>query len=162
MSNYMSVVTTERMGKVKNVSEVLRVFHLLGFDETTAYCTDEVNICGYDCSLCDEKAIIVEKGSHKIVAVEVGFEVFMDINENFIDEEGFLDELNDPDPKKYDRLNPYEYLQEQLLDGEVMALIEVGNEKLRYSCADILVVSKKGIEFENSNHIISEKIKALS
>lgn len=47
-------------------------------------------------------------------------------------------------------------LQEQLLDGEIIAIVEAGSEKLRFVGACFVVITKKGIEWRNTGQMIEE------
>ena len=154
MANYEFAVASMRMAKVKNPEEVVKVFLSAGYEETYVDKNGYVFIGGYDNTIDDEIIVVINKETGKAVAVanyygsrdvETGEEI-EDIDE---------DRLNEPD-SAFKTQEIFEYLQDQLLDGEVMAIVEAGWEKLRSVGACFVVVTKKGIEWRNTTQMIEE------
>lgn len=152
MANYEFAVATKDTFKVKNPEEVVNVFQGLGFEETYQCNDGTIFIGGYDQTLGDDMVVYVDIKTGKAVAIDRGFEELFSVDSG--------DEVDNPkdfeDETKYKAMDSFEYLQEQLLDGEVAGIVEAGSEKLRFVGACLVVVTKKGIEWRNTSQMIEE------
>ena len=157
MANYEFAVATKDTFKVKNPEEVVNVFQGLGFEETYQCNDGTVFIGGYDQTLGDDMVVYVDIKTNKAVAIDRGFEELFSVDNG--------DEVDNPkdfeDESKYKAMDSFEYLQEQLLDGEVASIVEAGSEKLRFVGACFVVVTKKGIEWRNTSQMIDEISKNM-
>ena len=152
MANYEFAVATKNTFKVKNPDEVVNVFQGLGFEETYKDNDGTIFIGGYDQMLNDDMVVYVDIKTNKAVALDRGFEELfsVDSGDEIDNTEDFKDET------RYKAMDSFEYLQEQLLDGEVASIIEAGSEKLVFVGACFVVVTKKGIEWRNTTQMIDE------
>jgi hypothetical protein len=152
MANYEFAVASKDTFKVKNAEEVVNVFQGLGFEETYQCNDGTIFIGGYDQTLGDDMVVYVDVKTGKAVAIDRGFEELFSVDSG--------DEVDNPkdfeDETKYKAMDSFEYLQEQLLDGEVAGIVEAGSEKLRFVGACLVVVTKKGIEWRNTSQMIEE------
>lgn len=152
MANYEFAVATKNTFKVKNPEEVVNVFQGLGFEETYKDNDGTIFIGGYDQMLNDDMVVYVDIKANKAVAIDRGFEELLSVDSG--DE---VDNTEDfEDETKYKAMDSFEYLQEQLLDGEVASIVEAGSEKLVFVGACFVVVTKKGIEWRNTTQMIEE------
>ena len=152
MANYEFAVATKNTFKVKNPEEVVNVFQGLGFEETYECNDGTIFIGGYDQTLGDDMVVYVDAKTNKAVAIDRGFEELFSVDNG--------DEVDNPedfeDETKYKAMDSFDYLQEQLVDGEVASIVEAGSEKLRFVGACFVVVTKKGIEWRNTSQMIDE------
>lgn len=152
MANYEFAVATKDTFKVKNPEEVVNVFQGLGFEETYQCNDGTIFIGGYEQPLGDDMVVYVDVKTNKAVAIDRGFEELFSVDSG--------DEVDNPedfeDETKYKSMDAFDYLQEQLLDGEVAGIVEAGSEKLRFVGACLVVVTKKGIEWRNTSEMINE------
>ena len=152
MANYEFAVATKDTFKVKNPDEVVNVFQGLGFEETYQCNDGTIFIGGYDQTLGDDMVVYVDVKTNKAVAIDRGFEELFSVDSG--------DEVDNPkdfeDETKYKAMDSFDYLKEQLLDGEVAGIVEAGSEKLRFVGACLVVVTKKGIEWRNTSQMIEE------
>ena len=157
MANYEFAVATKNTFKVKNPEEVVNVFQGLGFEETYKDNDGTIFIGGYDQMLNDDMVVYVDIKTNKAVAIDRGFEELfsVDSGDEVDNTEDFEDET------KYKAMDSFEYLQEQLLDGEVASIVEAGSEKLVFVGACFVVVTKKGIEWRNTSQMIDEIAKEM-
>jgi hypothetical protein len=157
MANYEFAVATKDTFKVKNPEEVVSVFQYLGFEETYQHDDGTIFIGGYEQSLGDDSVVYIDVETGKAMAIDRGFErlFYIDSGKSVEDWEAFEDET------KYKSMDPFEYLQEQLLDGEVASIIEAGSEKLRFVGACLVVVTKKGIQWKTTYQMIDEIVKEM-
>ena len=157
MANYEFAVATKNTFKVKNPKEVVNVFQGLGFEKTYQCNDGTIFIGGYEQMLADDMVVYVDIKTNKAVALDRGFE------ELFSVESG--DEVDNPkdfeDETKYKAMDSFDYLQEQLLDGEVASIIEAGSEKLVFVGACFVVITKKGIEWRNTTQMIEEIVSNM-
>lgn len=157
MANYEFAVATKDTFKVKNPEEVVNVFQGLGFEETYQCNDGTVFIGGYDQTLGDDMVVYVDIKTNKAVAIDRGFEELFSVDNG--------DKVDNPkdfeDETKYKAMDSFDYLQEQLLDGEVASIVEAGSEKLRFVGACFVVVTKKGIEWRNTSQMIDEIAKEM-
>lgn len=157
MANYEFAVATKNTFKVKNPEEVVNVFQGLGFEETYQCDDGTVFIGGYEQPLGDDMVVYVDTKTNKAVAIDRGFEELFSVDSG--------DEVDNPedfeDETKYKSMDSFDYLQEQLLDGEVASIVEAGSEKLRFVGACFVVVTKKGIEWRNTSQMIDEIEKEM-
>ena len=134
--------------KTKDNKQVVKVFQNLGFEET--YETENgVFIGSYSQQMLDDSMHVIFDKDDDIVAV------YDDYTYENLDEE-IIDKLEDEDDKTYCVLSAEEYLQNMLLDGEVVIYKEVGNEKLRYNSAFGLVISKYEIKAFSLDKLIED------
>lgn len=149
MANYEYSVGANKYAKVKNVDEVFTVFGALGYDEV--YTQDNsVFIGSYSTNLNDDDEVIIDKETNRVVAVRQYYA------DRVCDLDGIeVDDVFD-DEDKYRVVSSMEYLQEQLEDDEIVAIVEAGAEKLRYVCAYVVVVSKEGIFWQSTNGFIED------
>lgn len=156
MANYVFAVASKNTFRVKNPEEVVNVFQRLGFEETYQCDDGSIFIGGYEQMLGD-MLVYIDTKTNKAVAVDLGFEELISVDSGEIvdNSEDFEDET------KYKAMDSFEYLQEQLLDGEVAGIVEAGSEKLRFVGACLVVVTKKGIEWRNTGQIINELAKEM-
>lgn len=156
MANYEFAVATKKTFKVKNPEEVVNVFQRLGFEKTYQCDDGSIFIGGYEQMLGD-MLVYIDTKTNKAVAIDIGFEELFSV-----DSGETVDNLEDfEDETKYKAMDSFEYLQEQLLDGEVAGIVEAGHEKLRFVGACLVVVTKKGIEWRNTGQIIDEIAKEM-
>ena len=152
MANYEFAVATKDTFKVKNPKEVVDVFQGLGFEETYRCDDGSIFIGGYEQPLGDDMLVYIDVKTNKAVAIDRGFEELFSVDTG--------DEIDNPedfeDETKYKAMDSFDYLQEQLLDGEVAGIVEAGSEKLRFVGACFVVVTKKGIEWRNTGQMIEE------
>ena len=157
MANYEFAVATKNAFKVKNAEEVVNVFQGLGFEETYKDNDGTIFIGGYDQMLNDDMVVYVDIKTNKAVAIDRGFEELLSVDSG--DE---VDNTEDfEDETKYKAMDSFEYLQEQLFDGEVASIVEAGSEKLVFVGACFVVVTKKGIEWRNTTQIIEEIVSNM-
>ena len=152
MANYNFAVATKHTFRVKNPEEVSNVFYDLGFEETCECNDGTIFIGGYGQTLSDDMVVYVDVKTGKAVAIDRGFEELFSVDSGAeVDNpEDFKDET------KYKAMDSFEYLQEQLLDGEVASIIEAGSKKLIFVGACFVVITKKGIEWRNTSQMIEE------
>jgi len=158
MANYEYAVATKDTFKVKNPEEVVNVFQGLGFEETYRCNDGTIFIGGYDQTLGDDMIVYIDVKTNKAVAIDrEGYDdlFYVDSGDEVDNPEDFEDET------KYKAMDSFDYLQEQLLDGEVASIVEAGSEKLRYVGAIFVVVTKKGIEWRNTSQMIDEMAKEM-
>ena len=157
MANYEFAVASKNTFKVKNPEEVVNVFQGLGFEETYQCNDGTIFIGGYDQPLGDDMVVYVDAKTNKAVAIDRGFEELFSVDNG--------DEVDNPedfeDETKYKPMDSFEYLQEQLLDGEVASIVEAGSENLRFVGACFVVITKKGIEWRNTSQMIDEISKNM-
>lgn len=79
-----------------------------------------------------------------------------DLDCNEVDDESIFD-----DESKYRIISSMQYLQEQLLDDEIVAITEAGAEKLRSVGACVVVISKEGIFWNSTYGFIDDTIKKI-
>ena len=159
MANYEFAVSSMRMAKVKNPEEVVKVFLSAGYEETYVDKNGYVFIGGYENTIDDEIIVVINKETGKAVAV-ANYYGYRDIENNEEIEDIDEDRLNEPD-SAFKSQEIFEYLQDQLLDGEAMAIVEAGWEKLRFVGACLVVVTNKGIEWRNTGEMINEIAKEM-
>ena len=159
MSNYEFAVASMRMAKVKNPEEVVKVFLSAGYEETYVDKNGYVFIGGYENTIDDEIIVVINKETNKAVAVANCYG-YLDVESGEEIEDIDEDRLNEPD-STFKTQEIFDYLQDQLLDGEVMAIVEAGSEKLRFVGACLVVITKKGIEWRNTGQMIEEIAKEM-
>ena len=156
MANYEFAVATKNTFRVKNPEEVVNVFQRLGFEETYQCDDGTIFIGGYEQMLGD-MLVYIDTKTNKVVAIDLGFEELISVDSG--------DEVDNPEAfeneTKYKSMDSFDYLQEQLLDGEVASIIEAGSEKLRFVGACFVVVTKKGIQWKTTNQMIDEIVKEM-
>ena len=160
MANYEFAVATMRKGKVKNPEEVANVFLAVGYEETYADKDGYVFIGGYDTSLSDENIVIINTETNKVVAVGDCYGDYRDVETGEEIEDIDEDRLNAPD-SIFKSQEIFDYLKEQLLDGEVIAIVEAGWEKLQSVGGTAVVISKEGIYWNSTYGFIEETIKKI-
>lgn len=156
MANYEFAVASNDYVKVKDVNEVASVFGVLGYDEVYTE-NNSVFIGSYDANLNDDDEVIINKETGKAVAVRKYYaNEVCDLDCNEVDDESIFD-----DETKYRTISSMEYLQEQLLDDEIVAITEAGAEKLRSVGACVVVISKEGIFWNSTNRFIDDTTKKI-
>ena len=159
--DYEFAVSSMRMAKVKNPEEVVKVFLSVGYEETYVDKNGYVFIGGYNNTIDDENIVVINKETGKVVAVTNSYgEYYRDVETGQEIEDIDEDRLSEPD-SAFEAQEIFEYLQDQLLDGEVMAIVEAGWEKLRYVGACLVVVTNKRIEWRNTGEMIDEIAKEM-
>ena len=134
--------------KTKDNKQVIEVFQNLGFEET--YETGNgVFIGSYNQQMLDDSMHVVLDKDDNVVATYDDYTF-----ENLDDE--VQNKLLDDNDKTYSVLTAEEYLQNMLLDGEVITYKEVGHEKLRYNSAFGLVISKYEIKAFSLDKLIED------
>lgn len=160
MANYEFAVASMRTGKVKNPEEVVNVFLAVGYEETYADKDGDVFIGGFDTPISDENIVIINSETNKVVAVADCYGDYRDVETGEEIEDIDEDRLNAPD-SIFKSQEIFDYLKEQLLDGEVIAIVEAGWEKLRSVGATAVVISKQGIYWNSTYGFIEETIEKL-
>lgn len=164
MANYEFAVTTQYSGKVKNPQEVVNVFQALGYEESYVQSNGDVFIGGYNNPLDDSQGVITPAliGEKRRVVVENYCDEYVDVETGeTLDSDIFDNEDGEFDHERFAYDTPFEYLQSQLLDGEVFALSEGGWEKLRSAGGTAVVVSKDSIDWNSTYGFIEETIKKI-
>ena len=132
MANF-KFVATSNMFKTKDNKQVENVFNKLGFEETYSN-ENGVFFGSYGEQMISDGMCVVFDKENNVVAV------YDDYTFDDLDDE-IREKLEDEDDT-YSTLDIYDYLQNMLLDGEVVLYTEIGNEKLRDVHAFGLVISK--------------------
>ena len=159
MANYEFAVSTQHSGKIKNPQEVVDVFQVLGYEESYISGDSEVFIGGYETPLDDSPIVFLSTETGKPVAVDRDGYIYNVENGEELDED---DEFyKDVDAGKYSSLDCMEYLQSQLLDGEVFALVEAGWEKLRSVGGTAVVISQDKIIWNSTYGFVEETIQKI-
>ena len=160
MANYEFAVSTQHSGKVKNPQEVVDVFQALGYEESYLPNNGEIFIGGYETPLDDSAIVFLDIESKKPIAVDRGdgYIISVETGEEITENDDFYENVDD---SKYESLDCMEYLQSQLLDGEVFALVEAGWEKLRSVGGTAVVISKNSIDWNSTYGFIEDKVKQI-
>ena len=156
MANYEFAVASNDYVKVKDVNEVASVFGALGYDEVYTE-NNSVFIGSYNANLNDDDEVIINKETGKVEAVKSYYsDEVCDLDCNKVDDESIFD-----DETKYRTISSMQYLQEQLLDDEIVAITEVGAEKLVSVGACVVVISKEGIFWNSTDGFINDTTKKI-
>lgn len=159
MANYEFAVSTQVSGKVKNAQEVCDVFQALGYEETYVCGDGDVFIGGYEQPIDDSAIVFLDKETGKPVAVDRGDCQITSIETG---EEIDSDEFDEGiDNCKYTSLDCLDYLQRQLLEGEVFALVEADWEKLRSVGGTAVVISNNRIDWNSTYGFIEETVNKI-
>ena len=160
MANYEFAVASMRTGKVKNPDEVVNVFLAVGYEETYADKDGYVFIGGYDTPISDENEVIINTEKDKVVMVTGSCGEYIDIETGTEVED--IDEERLYDSDSIFKAKPiFDYLKEQLFDGEIIVIVEAGWEKLRSVGATTVVISKEGIHWNSTYGFIEETIEKI-
>ena len=134
--------------KTKNDEQVVDVFQSFGFEETYSN-ENGVFIGSYGEQMLDDSMCVVfDKDDNIIATYDDNTYENLDIK--------LQEKLEDENDKTYSVLTAEEYLQNMLLDGEVITYKEVGHEKLRYNSAFGLVISKYEVKAFSLDKLVED------